>query len=177
MRNNTGKTPVAISAGLNFSLVLMSDGTVFGCGANSWGQLGIDNTTFTIRFLTQMTNTTGKTPLAISAGWDFSLVLMSDGTVFGCGSNSYGQLGIGTTVGTNFYKKVLTQMKSPDGNGFKSLDGSVFVSNVIALNSTLAVVPIGTIISNICFPAEPEGSPSSLTLNKSALNPNLYAKQ
>jgi alpha-tubulin suppressor-like RCC1 family protein len=136
MINTTGKTPAAISAGADFSIVLMRDGTVFGCGSNQYGQLGTgDNINKNV--LTQMINTTGKTPVAISAIGFFSIVLMSDGTVFGCGWNSKGQLGIGSNVNKN----VLTQMKLSTGN---------YVSNVIALNSTRSFVPI---ISNICFPA------------------------
>jgi alpha-tubulin suppressor-like RCC1 family protein len=110
MPNTTGKTPVAVSCGTWYTLVLMSDGTIYGTGQNTMGQLGIGNTT-NQSSLTIMINTTGKTPVSISCGWQSTIVLMSDGTVYGCGKNDKGQLGIGSTSNRN----TLTQMNIPSG--------------------------------------------------------------
>ena len=104
--NNTGKTPVAISCGSGHTLVLMSDGTVYGFGSS--GQLG--NPAGGVG-LVQMINNTGKTPVAVSAGPSHSLVLMSDGTVYGCGSNTYGELMNGNT--TN--QSTIVQMNNTTG--------------------------------------------------------------
>jgi alpha-tubulin suppressor-like RCC1 family protein len=119
MTNNTGKIPIDIYCGFNFTMVLMSDRTIFGTGVNSSGQLGIGNTT-NQSSLIQMTNNTGKTPFGMFAGYDHNMVLMSDGTVFGCGSNSNGQLGDGTT--TN--RSTLTLMNNNTGLSIKNLPGT-----------------------------------------------------
>jgi hypothetical protein len=92
-----GKTPSAISCGYNCTIVLMNDGTIYGCGYNYYGQFG-NNTTTNSLTLTSMTPVPGKTPSAISCGDSFTIVLMKDGTVYGCGNNAYGQLGNNTTV-------------------------------------------------------------------------------
>jgi alpha-tubulin suppressor-like RCC1 family protein len=97
MTNSTGKTPVSISCGENYTMVLMSDGLVYGCGSNTFGRLG-DGTSTNRSTLTLMTNTTGKTPISISCGTYHTMVLMSDGSIYGCGSNGSGQLGDGTTT-------------------------------------------------------------------------------
>ena len=45
-----------------------------------------------------MTNSTGKTPKSIYCGSTYTMLLMTDGTVYGIGDNQYGQLGLGNTA-------------------------------------------------------------------------------
>jgi len=94
MINNTGKTPSAISVGRYHAIILMTDGTIYGLGENTYGQLGTGSTSFSSP-LVQMVNTTGKTPVSVSCGVRFTIVLMSDGTIYGCGRNTDNQLGPG----------------------------------------------------------------------------------
>jgi len=110
MINTTGKTPSSISCGDRHTIVLMTDGTIYGCGVNFDGQLGKGNTTDTTT-LTLMTNTTGKTPSSINCGLYHTVVLMTDGTIYGCGNNSYGQLGTGNDTSTT----TLTLMTNTTG--------------------------------------------------------------
>jgi len=76
-------------------LAVKTDGTVWGWGSNSSGQLGTGNTT------------AQPTPVQIAGLADIasivttissSFALKADGTVWGWGSNSAGQLGIGNTT-------------------------------------------------------------------------------
>ena len=92
MTNNTGKTPKYISCGQNHTMVLMTDGTIWGTGYNLYGQLG-NYTTDNKLSLTLMFNTTGKTPRYVSCGGNHTIVLMTDGTIYGTGLNDKGQLG------------------------------------------------------------------------------------
>jgi alpha-tubulin suppressor-like RCC1 family protein len=86
---------VAVAGGSGFSLFLKSNGTVWACGANDYGQLG-DGTTnihlaaFQIPGLTNVIRMVG--------GKGHSMFLKSDGTVWGCGLNIDGQLGDGTST-------------------------------------------------------------------------------
>jgi alpha-tubulin suppressor-like RCC1 family protein len=92
-------TPEEIEAGVH-TLVLTNDGTVYGCGTNFNGQLGIGNQ-IDQSTLTPMHSPTGGfsgTPEGITAGRFHSLVLTNDGTIYGCGKNTTGQLGIGSTA-------------------------------------------------------------------------------
>lgn len=96
----TGAT--AIATGVNHSLALMSDGTVVAWGRNGVGNLGNgtwqDSATPTLVCAGGAKNCTAPLTgvVAIAAGGDHSLALLSDGTVVGWGSNYFGQLGDGT---------------------------------------------------------------------------------
>jgi alpha-tubulin suppressor-like RCC1 family protein len=86
----------AVSAGLDHSLALLSDGTVIAWGANKYGQLG-DGTTATSHVPVAVSGLSGVT--AIAAGNKFDLALLSSGTVVSWGRNPEGELGDGTSAG------------------------------------------------------------------------------
>lgn len=80
--------PSVVSAGYQFSMALMPDGTVY-----QWGHgraIANSNAPEKVPELTKVT--------AISAGWDHALALKSDGTVWAWGVNKVGELGDGTTT-------------------------------------------------------------------------------
>lgn len=88
-------TVIAISAGLRYSLVLLSDGTVWGWGENTWGQLG-NGTTTNSDTPVQVQNL--DSVIAITAGHYHSMALKSNGTAWAWGDNESGELGNGTTI-------------------------------------------------------------------------------
>jgi len=104
--NISGITQIA--AGSYHSLFLrVSDGAVFACGYNAFGQLGVHVSDTANRFIpTQVLNYSGGTGTYISgitqiaAGLYHSLFRRSDGAVFACGENTSGQLGV-TSVTTD----------------------------------------------------------------------------
>jgi len=82
----------AVSAGHGYSLALKSDGTVWAWGMNNCGQLS-DGTSS--RYAKNATPTKVKKLdgiIAISAGFEYSLALKSDGTVWAWGANRAGRL-------------------------------------------------------------------------------------
>lgn len=84
----------AISAGINFSLLLNSQGQVFSFGNNQYGRLGLGHTgNKTIPTLIEDPEL-GHI-VAISAGHYHALLLNSQGQVFSFGGNGSGQLGLG----------------------------------------------------------------------------------
>jgi hypothetical protein len=89
----TGKF-VAIAAGVSFALALRSDGTVWGWGDDYQGQLGNgsnDDTTSAV----EVTGLTGRV-VYIACGFNHSLAVMSDGSVWAWGDNGGGALGTKT---------------------------------------------------------------------------------
>jgi alpha-tubulin suppressor-like RCC1 family protein len=123
----------AIAAGGTHSLFLLSDGTVKACGLNLEGQLGTGSTSFGSNVPVTVLALSGISK--IDAGWSYSLFLKNDGTVWACGSNDSGQLGIGNTTDQSTPVTIpalsgITQISSGP-NSLHSLflksDGSVWV--------------------------------------------------
>src|SRR3990167_168978 len=83
-----------IATGSDHSLFLDVEGCVWACGDNSTGQLGLGPGLDGCKVPEKLV---GLPPIqAISAADDYSVFLDEEGKVWSCGSNCYGQLGVGT---------------------------------------------------------------------------------
>ena len=100
-----GLKAVQVSAGWQHSLALDSDGNAYAWGYNEYGDLG-NNTTSGINANpvpvrvhdpnSPADESKGLKAVQVSAGWDHSLAVGSDGNAYGWGRNSEGQLSDGT---------------------------------------------------------------------------------
>jgi len=79
-----------VSGGGGHTLAVDKDGTLFVCGWNRFGQLGLGHT----EDVTVFTCTGVRGVKAAVGGWDFSIVLLEDGRVLSAGANKYLQLGV-----------------------------------------------------------------------------------
>lgn len=96
--NLAGRKITQVAAGDRFSLLLADDGSVFSFGANNAGQLGLGTPgDRSVAMPIDATNLGGRKITKISAGFEHSLLLADDGSVFAFGRNSSGQLGLGTS--------------------------------------------------------------------------------
>ena len=109
----------AIAAGGWHSLFLKSNGSLWGMGDNSYGQLGASiyqNLTFSAPVQIVASNVT-----AIAAGYEHSLFLKSDGSLWAMGNNGYGQLGDGTIVNTLVWPVITNQPELIVPNGVTAI--------------------------------------------------------
>lgn len=87
-----GNNWVDIGTGYSNSFALRADGTLWSCGFNNYGQLG--NGTIVPQTSLQQISQVKKDWLQVTLGNAHTIALRSDGTLWGCGSNSRSQLGI-----------------------------------------------------------------------------------
>jgi hypothetical protein len=111
--------------------MLMSDNTLFSCGANFYGQLGLGNNSnrSTLTLMKYIKGTISD----ISCGLFHTIILMSDGRVYVTGLNDYGQLGLGTTINTN----KLTYLRMPTGKTVKGLATVGYASIFLMTDGTI----------------------------------------
>ena len=87
-----------IRSGVEHTIQLRSDGTLWTTGANSSGQLG-DGTTINRMAPVQVGLFSNATNwVAVAAGDDHTLALKADGSLWAWGNNAKGQLGDGTSA-------------------------------------------------------------------------------
>ena len=95
---------VQISAGYNNGLALKSNGEIWAWGWDAYGAFGVGAITVGTSVPYALPSTLGTyillngTPIQLASGQYHSLALSSDGTVWACGYNIYGQVGDGTTT-------------------------------------------------------------------------------
>ena len=87
---NTWKT---LSCGYNYNLAVKSDGTLWGWGSTTSGNLGQGTMDSTLAVPTQVGS--AKTWASVSAGYEQTLAIKADGSLWAWGDNFYGSLGLG----------------------------------------------------------------------------------
>jgi alpha-tubulin suppressor-like RCC1 family protein len=116
----TGHTEITrlwnLGFGYGVTFVEVEDGSVYGCGYNASGQLG-DGTKVSNSTWTELIFPETVTIKDIQGGYgyytsggsgvSFTVFLSTNGAVYTCGDNGYGQLGDGTTSDNSTVTKVL----------------------------------------------------------------------
>ena len=92
------------------SFILKNDGTLWGCGSNDLGTLGLGDTANRNTFTQATTNTNDIE--SIYCGYDYAFILKNDNTLWGCGHNAEGQLGLGDTTNRTIFTKITDNVKS-----------------------------------------------------------------
>ena len=88
---------IKIACGRHHSLVLLSNGDVYGSGRNASGQLGLGDGKAVCGDIKVFTKLPLKNIRDIDAGHEHSIACNYEGQVFTWGSPQYGQLGFGST--------------------------------------------------------------------------------
>lgn len=130
--------------GNNHFVALKANGEVWTWGYNGYGNLGLyNNDNQTKPSKTDIYDASDETQevyaIDVAAGYQHTLVLKSDGTVWATGYNGYGQLGIGDTANTNSF----VQVKGPNGEGYLTDVVEIAANN----SSSYALKSDGTVYS------------------------------
>lgn len=123
--DNNWKT---VSAGGNHSLGIKTDGTLWSWGLSLSGQLGNGSFVNNQIIPTQVGIDTDW--ISVTSGRDHSIALKTNGTIWGCGLNTYGQIGDGTLINKN----ILTQI---NGSNWSYISAGYMTTFAIKNDSTL----------------------------------------
>jgi alpha-tubulin suppressor-like RCC1 family protein len=156
---------VQVEAGSFHTLALKSNGTVWGWGVNTSGQLGDGSVADRSVPVQVGIGVPGFTNIiAVSAGDNHSLALKSDGSVWVWGSNEYGQIGNGTTS--------MIPQRSPVQNttlsGITQIAAGIFHS--MALNKSGKVFVWGDNLYGQVGNGTPDNFPQTTPVQNTSLN-------
>ena len=84
----------AAAVGLDFTLILLEDGSVWGCGSNENGELGLGRDVSSVDVPTRLPNLSNVQE--VRAGLTFAIYRDGEGTIHGTGSNLFGQMCVST---------------------------------------------------------------------------------
>ena len=85
-----------LRGGGGHSMMIDERGRLWSCGWNSRGQLGLGHRLNQRRFqLVSLPFPPDLSIVDVTCGWDFTVLLVSDGSAWACGSNAFGQIGLG----------------------------------------------------------------------------------
>ena len=99
----TGRTAVAVSAGAQHTCAILDNGDLKCWGRDYYGQLGDggSNTNPTAPTSTAIDLGTGRTAVAVAAGWHHTCAILDNGDAKCWGFNHNGMLGDGSTTDSN----------------------------------------------------------------------------
>jgi titin len=181
-----GKTAAGVSAGSGNVAILFTDGTLYGAGDNSVGQLGMGTAT------RAGTNSMGQVPIPsnkfvvhMQCYGASMIVLTADGYVYGTGANGgNGQAGL---LGTNdtLTKKTLTQMMKTVGGVVSNMTSIGRLNNawdpipgVLSATApgapTLGAVTAGNGQLSVAFSPPASDGGAAVTTYKYSLNGGSY---
>ena len=119
------------------TFILKNDGSIWACGDNEDGQLGLGNNTTPITKFTKVTTNVNNDVKQVASCDGHTVILKNDGSVWVTGRSSYGQLGLGvnptdkntfTQVTTNINNDVKQIACGGDCTFILKTDGSLWVT-------------------------------------------------
>ncbi len=139
---DTLKNVVSISAGNEFAIAVLADGTVWGWGQNNIGQLG-QNTIVTTNYAVQVKGRNGvgflSNILSVSCSDSHVLALSSTDTTWGWGNNTSGQLGNNTNTNALTPVFTLNSTGSAALRNVRSISVGYGFSMALRMDSTISV--------------------------------------
>ena len=121
-----------VSCGYLCTFIIKNDGSIWACGYNSNGQLGLNDTTDRSTF-TQVTTNINNDVKEVACGYSHTFIIKNDGSLWSCGYNYYGQLGLGDI---NTYK-VFTQVTTNINNDIKQVECGTYHTFIVKNDGSL----------------------------------------
>ena len=117
-----------VDGGWHYTMFIKNDGTLWGCGSNTFGQLG--NGQSGNYELDSLPVYITDNVAFISAGKEHTMIIKNDGSLWACGNNESGQFGNGTKTSSNTPVHIMNNVSSVSAGARHTLiikgDGSVW---------------------------------------------------
>ena len=98
-----------VACGLEHTFILKNDGSIWSCGGNAYGELGLGDTNNRNTF-TKVTTNINNDVKYVDLGYKHTCIFKIDGTIWSCGLNEFGQLGLNNTTAYKTFTKVTTNV-------------------------------------------------------------------
>ena len=102
---NINNDVAQIACGYYHTVILKNDSSVWGCGNAQYGQLGLGNFNNQSTF-TKVTTNVNNDVKRIACGYNHTFISKNDGSIWACGYNNRGQLGLGDTTDRTTFTQV-----------------------------------------------------------------------
>ena len=122
-----------VTCGYTDTMIIKTDGSLWGCGYNQVSQLGF-GASGTKKTFAQVTTNINNDVKDVKCGETHTLIIKNDNTVWGCGYNYYGQLGLESTEGVGVFTQIITNI---DNDKIKSISCGDTHSFIIKNNNSL----------------------------------------
>ena len=99
-----------VACGSDHTFIIKNDGSLWACGNNGSGQLGLGDYN-TYKTFTQVTTNVSDVK-DIVCGYNCTFMLKNDGSLWTCGYNNLGQLGLNDTTNRNVFTQVTTNINN-----------------------------------------------------------------
>ena len=127
-----------VICGAYHTFIIKNDGSLWACGYNNLGQLGLNDETDRNVFTQVTTNINNDVKQVSCSLCNHVMIVKNDGSLWACGSNDRYQLGLGSVSD----KKIFTQVTNGVNNDVKEVycTGGVYISGSNQYNGSTFIV-------------------------------------
>ena len=124
-----------VATGADHSLIITSKGELYGTGDNEIGQLGVGESVTIYTTFTRITTPGQKAVSQVAVGADHSLIITTDGMLYGTGLNYGGELGLGDLTEKYSFKEI----RIPESKKVSQVDAGYYHSAIVTTDGKLCV--------------------------------------
>ena len=162
-----GSIPVFVDVGDDFSMVVTSDGALYGCGMNNNCQLGLGDHVIA-KFMKRVGDTgksKGQRVRSVRCGSVHSMILTEDNTLWACGLSMDPLCGISASRVAAIYAKVPARIRHAR---FHDNDVILFAAGVSHSAAITSKGELYTWGEGVCYTRSPSSVPLGITTHTSS---------
>ena len=175
-----GRTAISVDTALYQTCAILDDGSLKCWGYNLYGQIGTGSTS-NVYIPFSVTFPVGRTVTSVSMGYYHTCAVLDNGSLNCWGSDSYGQIGTGSSSYVPQYTRVYTSypsytLKVTNHNSWFGVVNDIGIFNLEVWYNTTSTSSLHRITVNASFPITYPAYSYVSTVNQSlTITPSKYA--